>query len=76
MDFMSAVVHEAISGARARGGTSARAAPGAARRVEQAENNASMRAQVDILSGLTLPLVFARSHWTKGGDDERELDDN
>ena len=30
LDFMSAAVHEAISGETARGGTTARAAPGAA----------------------------------------------
>ena len=44
MNFMSSAVHEAMSGETARGGTTERAAPGAARRAEQAESSASIRA--------------------------------
>ena len=40
MNFISSAVHEAMSGETARGGTTARAAPGAARRAEQAESSA------------------------------------
>ena len=66
LNFMSSAVHEAMSGETARGGTTERAAPGAARRAEQAESSASIRTTCERIANRHAPCWRSLVKYTSG----------